>query len=76
MPMSLYRYGEKCECESTSNNPNLINRCKRRNTSDIICEGHGECLCNECNCDQIEVIKYLMPNKHFPCKFASVRTVP
>lgn len=57
-PLSLHRYGNRCECESTIDNPSVINKCKRTNTSNVVCEGNGECVCNECKCDLIEVKSY------------------
>ncbi|CAB4012482.1 integrin beta-1, partial [Paramuricea clavata] len=47
-------YGKECECESTKNNPSVVNRCKRTNTSNTVCEGNGECACNECKCDLVK----------------------
>ncbi|XP_028397592.1 integrin beta-2-like isoform X2 [Dendronephthya gigantea] len=60
-------YGKKCECESSRNNPSVINRCRRTNTSITVCEGNGDCVCNECKCRLIENTDQSYYGKYCQC---------
>ncbi|XP_014241512.1 integrin beta-PS-like [Cimex lectularius] len=49
-------FGNKCECHTSSmaeHEIHLASRCKEDNSSHITCSGRGNCICGECDCDEM-----------------------
>ena len=52
----VYRSGRNCECDPRKTRALGQDKgCKRTNSTNVICDGNGDCDCGKCQCNLIGV---------------------
>uniref|UniRef100_UPI00358E5D80 integrin beta-1-like n=1 Tax=Myxine glutinosa TaxID=7769 RepID=UPI00358E5D80 len=70
------RLGRECECSSDAVPiTDMDASCHADNSSEVVCSGHGDCLCGECVCHGRENLGELLYGKNCECdNFSCDRT--
>ncbi|XP_046454931.1 integrin beta-PS-like [Daphnia pulex] len=67
--------GNNCECSANVNMADMDSQCKQDNTTDVLCNNRGECLCGTCNCQERPNPLEVISGKYCECdNFSCDRT--